>query len=211
MSAADTSGKAGLSVPLPAGNDPEAPEIVLASASPRRAALMREAGYRFRVWATHADESVAPGTPPALAAVDLAARKAMAVPEPRSWILAADTVIDLDGEIVGKPRDREDARRILASLSGREHWVCTGVALRARGEMHTGLAQTKVTFRALPPRQIEDYVATGEPMDKAGAYAIQGGAKAFVARLDGAMDNVVGLPMDVVRRLLVEAGFFREG
>ncbi len=184
------------------------PEIVLASASPRRAKLLGEAGYRFRVWATHADESVEEGTAPALAAVELAVRKAMAVPEARSWVLAADTVIDLDGAILGKPRDRADARRILGLLSGREHWVATGVALRAPGEgVLTGLAQTKVAFRALSPREIEDYVATGEPLDKAGAYAIQGGAARFVARVDGPLDNVIGLPMDVVRRLLVEAGW----
>jgi septum formation protein len=181
-----------------------APEIVLASASPRRAVLLAEAGYRFRVWAAHVDESVEEGTPPALAAVGLAVRKVEAVPA-QGWTLGADTVIDLDGAILGKPGSREDARKMLSSLSGREHWVCTGVALRARGELHTGLAQTKVTFRAMAPREIEDYVATGEPMDKAGAYAIQGGAKGFVARLDGPLDNVVGLPMDVVRRLLVEA------
>jgi septum formation protein len=180
-------------------------ELVLASASPRRARLLTEAGIPFRVFATHVDETVAEGTPPALAAVELAVRKAEAVPRGRAWVLAADTVIDLDGAIVGKPRDRDDARRILASLSGREHWVATGVALRAEGEVRTGLAQTRVAFRDITAREIEDYVATGEPMDKAGAYAIQGGAARFVARVDGPMDNVVGLPMDVVGRLLTEA------
>jgi septum formation protein len=180
-------------------------ELILASASPRRARLMTEAGYRFRVWATHANEDVPEGMPPALAAVELGVRKAMAV-ESGAWVLAADTVIDLDGHIVGKPTGREDARRILASLSGRAHWVCTGVALRRGADVRTGLAQTKVTIRALSPREIEDYVATGEPLDKAGAYGIQGGAAGFVARVDGALDTVVGLPMDVVRHLLAEAG-----
>jgi len=180
--------------------------LVLASASPRRRKLLEDAGHQVEVRPTYADESVPEGTPPALAAVDLAVRKAMACDAGRAWVLAADTVGDLDGAILGKPRDRDDARRILRSLSGRDHWVCTGVALRAGGEVHTGLAQTRVTFRALSPREIEDYVATGEPMDKAGAYAIQGGAAGFVARVEGPMDNVVGLPMDVVRRLLREAG-----
>lgn len=182
-------------------------ELVLASASPRRARLLAEAGYAVRVAPTHVDESVPEGTPPALAAVDLAVRKAMAAEPGRAWVLAADTVIDLDGAILGKPRDADDARRILRALSGREHWVCTGVALRAAGDVHTGLAQTKVVFRAIADAEVDAYVATGEPMDKAGAYAIQGGAARFVAKLDGPLDNVVGLPMDVVRRLLAQAGW----
>ena len=182
------------------------PPIVLASASPRRAALLREAGIAFVVEPAWVDESVARGTAPAEAAVDLAARKAMAV-EPRGrLVLAADTLLDLDGEILGKPRDAEDARRMLARLSGRDHWVITGVALRQGSELRTGLAQTRVTFRALSNDEIAAYVATGEPLDKAGAYAIQGGAAAFVAQLRGPRDNVVGLPMDVVRTLLAESG-----
>ena len=180
--------------------------IVLASASPRRAALLLEAGIAFVVEPAWVDESVAPGVAPAEAAVDLAARKAMAV-EPRGrLVLAADTLLDLDGQILGKPRDAEDARRMLARLSGRDHWVITGVALRRGSELRTGLAQTRVTFRALAPDEIDDYVGTGEPLDKAGAYAIQGGAAAFVAQLRGPRDNVVGLPMDVVRTLLADAG-----
>lgn len=188
---------------------PCASVLVLASASPRRARLLAEAGIPFRVEASWVDESVPPGTPPAEAAVELAVRKAMAVPKaPDAWVLGADTLLDLDGEILGKPRDAQDAREILRRLSGREHWVLTGVALRAPEHgVRTGLAQTRVSFRALPARDIEDYVATGEPMDKAGAYAIQGGAARFVAQVRGPLDNVVGLPMEVVRRLLAETGF----
>ena len=183
--------------------------LVLASASPRRARLLQEAGYRFEARPTWTDETVAPGVPPVEAAVELAVRKAMAVdPFPSGgWVLAADTLLDLDGEILGKPRDAQDARRILGRLSGRDHWVVTGVAVRGPDHaLRTGLGQTKVTFRTLTPREIEDYVATGEPMDKAGAYAIQGGAARFVASIQGPPDNVVGLPMDVARRLLADAG-----
>ena len=186
-----------------------APALVLASASPRRARLLEEAGIPFTVQASWVDERVAPGTPPAQAAVELAVRKAEAVPAPPgAWVLAADTLLDLDGEILGKPRDEADARRILARLSGREHWVVTGVALRApRAGLRTGLEQTRVTFRPLSAEEIAAYVATGEPMDKAGAYAVQGGAARFVAEVRGPMDNVVGLPMDLARRLLAETGF----
>lgn len=183
--------------------------LILASASPRRARLLTEAGYRFEVRASHADERVAPGTSPAEAAVALAVRKAQAVDAPGdAWVLAADTLLDLDGDILGKPADPADARRILGRLSGRGHGVLTGVALRTpRGGLLTGLAQTRVTFRGLSREEIDAYVSTGEPLDKAGAYAIQGGAARFVADVQGPMDNVVGLPMDVVRRLLAEGGF----
>lgn len=183
--------------------------LVLASASPRRAHLLQAAGYRFTVEPTWTDERVAPGTPPVEAAVELAVRKALAARRPHgAWVLAADTLLDLDGEILGKPRDAEDARRILASLGGRDHWVVTGVAVRPPdGELRTGLGQTRVRFRDLAPDEIAAYVATGEPLDKAGAYAIQGGAAAFVADVLGPRDNVVGLPMDVVRTLLADAGY----
>lgn len=182
--------------------------LVLASASPRRARLLQEAGIPFVVEAPWVDEAVPPGTPPVEAAVALAVRKAEAVDARRRWVLAADTLLDLDGAILGKPRDRDDARRILAALGGRDHWVVTGVAVRSPDHgLRTGLAQTRVRFRPLSPREIEDYVATGEPMDKAGAYGIQSGGARFVDRIEGPMDNVVGLPVDVVRTLLVETGF----
>lgn len=182
--------------------------LVLASASPRRADLLRDAGYTFVVVPTGADESVAPGTPPAMAAVELAVRKARAAPvSADDIVLAADTLLDLDGLILGKPEDAADARRILAMLAGRDHWVCTGVCVRRAETEWTGLAQTRVTFRALSAHDIEDYVATGEPFGKAGAYAVQGKAgRALVASVQGPVDNVIGLPMDVVRRLLAEAG-----
>jgi len=180
-------------------------EIVLASASPRRRKLMEEAGYRFRVAPSAADETIPPGMPPEVAAVALAQRKARAVDGP--LVLAADTIVALGSEIIGKPADAADAQRILARLSGRAHRVVTGVAVRRGGQACSGFAETTVRFRRLDPKEIEAYVATGEPLDKAGAYAIQGGALAFVEDVDGPRDNVVGLPMDLVARLLEEAGY----
>ena len=183
------------------------PPVVLASASPRRARLLEEAGIPFRVQPAWVDERVPEGTPPAQAAVDLAARKALAVDAPGAWVVAADTLVDLDGRILGKPRDVADAVRTLRALSGREHWVVTGVAVRKAETVLTGLRQTRVTFRALSDDEVARYVATGEPMDKAGAYAIQGGAKDFVADVRGPWDAVVGLPVDVVRELLRQLGY----
>lgn len=182
--------------------------LVLASASPRRADLLRAAGYDVRVVPTHVDEDVPAGTPPARAAVDLALRKARALPEGPEWVLAADTLIDLDGDVLGKPADDGDARRILRRLAGRAHAVHTGVAVRAPGGgVASGVETTRVTFRALTADDINDYVATGEPFGKAGAYAIQGKARAFIERIDGPEDNVIGLPMGLVARLLAESGF----
>src|SRR5688572_10524139 len=128
-------------------------EIVLASASPRRRRLMEEAGYRFRVVASAADETVPPGASPEAAAVALAQRKARAVDAP--LVLAADTIVALGSEIVGKPRDEADARAILARLSGRRHRVVTGVAVRRGERAWSGFAETAVRFRRLDPKEIE--------------------------------------------------------
>jgi septum formation protein len=153
------------------------------------------------------DESPPPG-PLAQAVVALALRKAQAVARrsKSGTVLGADTVIDRDGELLGKPAGADDARAMLASLSGRAHRVLTGVALvRApSGPARTGVAVSTVEFRALRDQEIDAYVATGEPFGKAGAYAIQGGAQAFLAGLHGELDNVVGLPLSLVRRLLAE-------
>ena len=184
------------------------PRLILASASPRRARLLTEAGIVFEAKAADVDERVPRKTSPAQMAVDIAVRKAQAVKAPGSWVLAADTLIDYEGESLGKPQDELEAHAILRMLSGSEHWVVTGVALQPpKGELRTGMAQTKVVFRELSDQEIDDYIRTGDPMDKAGAYGIQGRAKAFVAKIDGPMDNVIGLPMDLVRRLLAETGY----
>lgn len=180
-------------------------DLVLASASPRRARLLREAGFAVCVVAPDVDESVPPRTPPDEAAVLLALRKARAVDAGDAWVLGADTLIDLDGAILGKPEDAADARRILRALSGRAHRVITGVVLRRGAREWTGRAVTRVTFRHLTDDELDAYVATGEPFGKAGAYGIQARAKAFVASVEGPVDNVTGLPMDVVRELLARA------
>ena len=178
-------------------------EIVLASGSPRRRELMEKAGYRFVVRPSDADER-AEGSPMEMVA-QLAARKAMSLPCDGRPILSADTLVALDGRALGKPRNEDDARRMLRALSGRTHQVFTGVCVRA-DKPRVACQRTDVTFRKLTDEEIDAYIATGEPMDKAGAYGIQGGAGAFVEKLDGPYDNVIGLPMALVARMLKEAG-----
>lgn len=186
--------------------------LVLASGSPRRAALLRQHGYAFEVEAPGVDERVAHGVAPGDAALALARRKALAVAPRGRVVLAADTLLDLDGTLVGKPRDVDDAARILRRLAGRAHDVVTGVAVRTDVAFAADVARTRVTFRPLAADEIARYVATGEPLDKAGAYAIQGGAAAFVESVDGPLDNVVGLPMALVATLLARvAPGVREG
>ncbi len=179
--------------------------VLLCSASPRRAALLAQAGIPFeRGPAPAVDETPPPGLPPDEVAEALAVRKARAVAShaPGRTVLAADTIVVLEGEILGKPAGPGDARRMLAALSGRVHRVVTGVAVARGSEVRSGRASTDVEFRRLSPAEIDAYVATGEPLDKAGAYAIQGGAAPFVARRTGDLDTVVGLPIALVRRLL---------
>ena len=154
------------------------------------------------------DETPPRGASPEEAATAIARRKAEASTERDAWVLAADTLLDLDGVILGKPRDDADARAMLRSLSGRAHDVITGIAVRSpTGMLAIGRARTCVTFRALSDEEITAYVATGEPRDKAGSYAIQAGAAGFVSRLDGAVDNVIGLPVALARELLRTSGY----
>ncbi len=176
--------------------------IVLASGSPRRRELMAKAGYDFVVRPTDADERVE-GLPRERV-MALARRKAEASSEEALPVLSADTLVALGDQVLGKPRDEADARRMLASLSGRTHQVYTGVCIRYRGEYFVDCERTDVTFRPLTDGEIDEYIATGEPMDKAGAYGIQGGAGAFVERLEGPFDNVMGLPMGLVKRMIRE-------
>jgi septum formation protein len=192
--------------------------LVLASASPRRAELLRAAGIAFEVAAANIDESILPGETPEGHVRRLAAAKAGAVADGRP-VLGADTVVVVDGAVLGKPVDTDDARRMLRLLSGRTHQVLTGVCLglptsatslggaAASGfSWTTDVAITTVEFAPLSDREIEWYVASGEPMDKAGAYAIQGLAARFVTRVDGSYSNVVGLPVALVYRMCAAAG-----
>ena len=173
--------------------------IVLASGSPRRSELLRKGGLEdFEVMPVDADETIVPGTEPHTAVMQLSGKKALAARErcaPGDLIIAADTVVSLDGEILGKPGTEDRAREMLKKLSGRSHKVFTGVTLR-RGDMEmTDFEETEVFFREISESEIGAYIRTGEPLDKAGAYGIQGAACSFVYRLEGDYYNVMGLPM----------------
>ncbi len=184
--------------------------LVLASASPRRADLLRAAGIPFDVQVADVDETPLVGEGPEAFVCRVAAAKARAIAErvPGRFVLGADTVVVVDKEILGKPRDGEDAKRMLRLLSGRTHQVLTGVSLIG-GPPYRGrsaIATTLVEFSRLEEPEIAWYVASGEPMDKAGAYAIQGLGSRFVTRVDGSYSNVVGLPIALVYNLCREAG-----
>jgi septum formation protein len=187
----------------------ELPRLILASASPRRRELLARLGLAFEVRPVDADETPRPGEPPEALVLRLALAKARAAARAGELALGADTVVAIEHEVLGKPVDAEDARRMLRALSGRPHDVWTGVALVAAGPAGASREQvhaerTAVTFRRLTEDEIAAYVESREPLDKAGAYAIQGGAAAFVERVDGDYDNVVGLPLAALRRLLDE-------
>lgn len=183
-----------------------AARLLLASASPRRADLLRQAGLSFEPAPTHVDES-ASGAPAERARV-VARRKADAADRPDAFVLAADTLVDLDGTPLGKPDDGADAARMLEALSGRAHEVHTAVALRTPlGVLHETLATTRVHVHPISRAAIDAYVATGECLGKAGGYAIQGIAGAWVSRIDGSFTNVVGLPLAETVALLAKGGF----
>lgn len=181
--------------------------IVLASASPRRRDLLEQLGLVFDVVAPDVDESVLAGEEATLYVRRLAEAKASGVDAPGdALVIAADTTVDLGGDILGKPADAEEARRMLRRLSGRTHRVHTGVAVRLGGQIRVDVATTFVTMTALTPAAIDWYVGTGEPLDKAGAYALQGSAAVFVERVRGSVSNVVGLPLHTLVRLAGELG-----
>ncbi|MGH9835452.1 MAG: Maf family protein [Blastocatellia bacterium] len=180
--------------------------LILASASPRRAELLRAAGINFTVRAADVDETIHPGESPHDYVLRLSREKALAVAQGDELTLGADTTVVINGEIAGKPVDDEDARRMLRSLNGQWHEVLTGVTLARADQVLSGIASTRVKFAELSDAEIDWYVATGEPMDKAGAYAIQGHAALFVERIEGSYANVVGLPVQMVYRLAGEMG-----
>jgi septum formation protein len=177
--------------------------LVLASQSPRRSEVLRQAGIPFTVRVAAVDETPLAGEQPEDYVVRLAELKALAVSAgPDETVLGADTTVVIDGEMLGKPADAADARRMLARLSGRQHQVITGICLKRGWEVVRDCAATRVWFARMSAREIEEYVSSGEPMDKAGAYAIQGLAAKFVEKIDGCYFNVVGLPMALVYGIL---------
>jgi septum formation protein len=188
--------------------------VYLASGSPRRRELLQQIGVSFRVVGTAVDEAVRPAETAPAYVLRLAAAKAEA-----GWtrtrgasdvpVLAADTAVVLDGTILGKPADRQDAESMLRQLSGRTHEVLTAVALRTAGGLQSRISRSEVTFRAIAAAEAGAYWETGEPRDKAGAYAIQGRAAVFVADLRGSFSGVMGLPLFETAELLHEAGVSR--
>jgi septum formation protein len=196
------------------------PKLVLASASPRRRELLTQAGFMFSIHPAHIPEDPMPGEEPIAYVTRLARKKAETVYRELSGIagefgnegldgeplvvLGADTTVTLDGHILGKPEDPADAARMLRMLSGRTHQVMTGVAVATSGRIETAAEVTAVRFLTISEGEIADYIRDGEPMDKAGAYAIQGRAARWIPRIEGCYFNVVGLPLALVTTLLEE-------
>lgn len=176
---------------------------MLASRSPRRSELLRAAGFDFTVRVAEVDESIEPGESPDKYVLRLAEEKALAVDiADGEVILGADTTVALGNEILGKPADGREARDMLNKLSGQCHAVYTGVCLRTENDVLVDFSRTDVWFERMGADEIEAYVASGEPFDKAGAYAIQGRASRYIPRIEGSYSNVVGLPIDLVYRLI---------
>lgn len=179
-------------------SEPASPSIhlILASASPRRADLLREAGIAFTIELPPGEEPPPDGNDPALHVEKSALFKAQGVDcPPGAVVLGADTVVFCDGHILGKPSDRDEAAAMLRQLSGRRHEVLTGICLRSREKTELFHVRTEVWFRSLPSVLIDAYLDSGEPFDKAGAYAIQGGAASMISRIHGSHTNVIGLPV----------------
>ena len=184
--------------------------LILASASPRRRQLLEQVGYRFEVRPAHIPEDPLPGEDPTAYVMRLARQKAESVyrdlatasPKPEMIVLGADTTVTIDDAILAKPEDAADAARMLRLLSGRTHRVITGVALVSANRAEVAAEVTAVQFRPLSDADIAAYVATDEPMDKAGAYGIQGHAARWIPRIEGCYFNVMGLPLALVCSLL---------
>jgi len=183
------------------------PKIVLASASPRRVEILTSVGWPFEKLPADIDESEIAGETPEDYVTRLAREKALAVASLRQneIVLGADTTVVVDDEILGKPVDVEDAKRMLRALSGRSHFVLTGVATAFNGEVESALERTRVDFREMTEDEIEFLAERGSPLDKAGAYAVQAQAALFIDRIDGDYWNVVGLPVGLVYRLVMRS------
>ena len=184
--------------------------VILASKSPRRKYLLQQAGLDFEIIPSRFDESSVPVTAPEAYAGTLACAKADDVANqfPQKWIIGADTIVLIQGTILGKPSDRQAARAMLQQLSGRTHQVFTGFTIRCLSSsiQHTQVVRTDVTFKALSKDEIEWYIRTDEPFDKAGAYAIQGLGTSLVQQINGSYTNVVGLPVCEVMDYLIRQG-----
>jgi septum formation protein len=190
---------------------PDPTVILLASASPRRRELLEAAGLPHEVDPVEVDERLLPGEAPAVYVERIARLKAQAgtARHPERLVVAADTAVVLDGAVFGKPVDAGDARRMITALAGRSHEVLTGLAVRAGRRQLTHVERTTVWFEPLSPAAIDAYVRTGEPLGKAGAYAIQGLASRFVPRIEGSYTNVVGLPIAALVSLLAQLDWGR--
>jgi septum formation protein len=176
--------------------------LILASSSPRRAELLRAAGIEFSVRVADVDETQLPGESPRDYVLRLSSAKAQAVARDDELVLGADTTVVINDEIAGKPVDEEDARKILRALSGQWHEVLTAVTVLRGERVVSDIASTLVKFSEMSEAEIDWYISTGEPMDKAGAYGIQGSASRFVERIEGNYSNVVGLPVEMVYRMI---------
>ena len=179
-------------------------KIVLASQSPRRVELLKEISAQFEVAPSSIEEVLDPGLRPEENAQYLARAKAESIAPnfPDCWVIGADTLVTLDHEIFGKPEDEEDAKRILKKLSGREHLVVTGICVVGPEKSLNKAVVSQVKIKPLTDQEIEGYIATGEPMDKAGAYAIQGEGNFMVRSFTGSKNNIIGLPLDELKILL---------
>ncbi len=186
------------------------PRFVLASKSPRRKELLENLDVKFEVSVSNADEDKIPKSlPPQLYVQELAVLKGTAVAndfKAGHYIIAADTVVVFEGDIIGKPKDKADAKRILSALSGKSHYVYTGFSVTDAANMHTasGYECSEVHFKELTDNEIDAYIATGAPMDKAGAYGIQGRAGLFVDEIKGDFFNIVGLPLCGLNNLMIK-------
>jgi len=187
---------------------PQKKSVILASQSPRRRELLKKIVPDFEVVPSSVEEIFRPELSPRENAIAVARMKALDVSQshPGHYVIGADTIVVLDNEIIGKPDDAEDARNILRRLSGQGHQVITGVVIIHSGRMEDA-AVSKVTIRPLNDEEIARYVATKEPLDKAGAYAIQGEGASIVASYSGSYSNIVGLPLDTVKTLLKQGGY----
>jgi septum formation protein len=183
------------------------PLLVLASASPRRARILRDLGVGFRVVVSNEDESLAPGEDGPAAVERLARAKALAVARDEALpVLAADTEVLCDGHVLGKPADEQDAVAMLRRLSGRAHEVVTGVCVVSGGIARSGVERSIVRFAPMTDEEVRWYAASGEPLDKAGGYHLDGKGALFIETVEGSPSNVAGLPVRLVLRLVREAG-----